>query len=477
MRKRKLFIGRRIREIRLRHQLTQPDFADRLGLSKSYLNQIENDHRPATVPVLIALSETFGVDIASLSDAESDRLLADLTEALADPLFAAHGSHPKELESIAQGSPSFARAFLLAHQTLRRVTDQLVELDLTLERHGGELEPSPYDEVRDYFHYIDNYVHDLDLAGEALATALATENRSRGAALCERLESKHAVRVRIAAPESSEGGLAGAPLRRFDPVSRELVIDGASSAATRDFQLAFQIALLEHGVMLERIVGEAGFRTEEAGAICRIGLANFFAGAVLLPYERFLETAASARHDLEHLAVAFEVSVEQVAHRLSTLQRPGHKGVPFFFARVDAAGNITKRHSATRLRFARFGSACPLWNVHRAFETPDRILRQLASTPDGVRYLCLATTVTKQRYGFGRPTQRYALALGCEISHASNLVYADGLDTGCAQAFEPIGVSCRICERTSCHQRAIPPLKRDLLVNENARGTLPYRLL
>ena len=194
----------------------------------------------------------------------------------------------------------------------------------------------------------------------------------------------------------------------------------------------------------------------------------------MMPYGTFQTAAQDTRHDLERLATSFGASIEQVCHRLSTLQRPGAKGIPFFFVRVDQAGTITKRHSATRLQFARFGGACPLWNVHRAFEQPGQFLRQLAETPDGIRYISLARDVSKTGGRFGAPVRRYAIALGCEVKHALNLVYADGLDVGRSEAFEPIGISCRICERKTCHQRSVPPLERQLSVDPDTRDVLPY---
>ncbi|TMV68270.1 ImmA/IrrE family metallo-endopeptidase, partial [Thioclava sp. BHET1] len=234
------------------------------------------------------------------------------------------------------------------------------------------------------------------------------------------------------------------------------------------------LALTTQNELLEATLDLARFQSEEARAIAKIGLANYFAGAALLPYGRFLTAAREMRHDLERLADHFGASIEQVAHRLSTLQRPGAKGVPFFFVRVDQAGTITKRHSATRLQFARYGGACPLWNVHAAFETPSRFLRQLAETPDGIRYFCLAREISKPGGAFSAPVRRYALCLGCEIAHAGDLVYADGLDL--SRGFEPIGISCRICERTGCHQRSVPPLERHLRIDPDHRGLLPYEI-
>jgi predicted transcriptional regulator len=173
----------------------------------------------------------------------------------------------------------------------------------------------------------------------------------------------------------------------------------------------------------------------------------------------------------------FGASIEQVAHRLSTLQRPGLKGVPVFFARIDRAGNITKRHSAAKLQFARFGGACPLWNVHQAFETPGRFIRRLAETPAGIRYLSVATELTKSAGGFSAARRRYAIALGCEITCSSDFVYADGLDMTNRAAFDPIGISCRICIRPNCIHRSVPPLTHRIAVDRDRREAVPYQIV
>jgi len=265
-------------------------------------------------------------------------------------------------------------------------------------------------------------------------------------------------------------------LRQFDPDNRTLRLSARVAPETQLFQLLLQVALLDQNKLIEATLDFARFQSDEARAIAKIGLANYFAGAALMPYGGFLQAAQACRHDLEILGGQFGASIEQVAHRLSTLQRPGAKGIPFFFVRVDQAGTITKRHSATRLQFARFGGACPLWNVHRAFETPGRFLRQLAETPDGARYISLARDVSKSGGSYGAPIRRYAIALGCEVKHAGSLVYGDNLDISNASAFEPIGISCRICERKLCHQRSVPPLERRLTINVNERGILPYQV-
>ena len=265
-------------------------------------------------------------------------------------------------------------------------------------------------------------------------------------------------------------------LRSFDAARQVLTLSSLAPYETQTFQLLVQVALLRQDPLLEATLDLARFQSDTARAIAKLGLANYFAGAAMMPYGAVLAAAQETRHDLDLLAARFGASIEQVAHRLSTLQRPGAKGIPFFFARVDQAGTITKRHSATRLQFARFGGACPLWNVHRAFETPNTFLRQLAETPDGVRYVLLARDVTKPAGRFGAPVRRFAMALGCELRHAGALVYADGMDLTRDRAFEPIGISCRICERTDCHQRSVPPLERRLTIRPDRRDILPYAL-
>ncbi len=330
-------------------------------------------------------------------------------------------------------------------------------------------EPTPYEEVRDFFHFVDNYINDLDLAAESLARELRIGEQDAMAAMTEYLERRYRVR----AASSGEGGET---IRRYDARARVLHLSPYLDSASRAFQLAFQIAALERQAEVDAIIARAGFRTAEAGDICRIGLRNYFAGALVLPYGRFLAAAKELRHDIEQLAARFGASLEQVAHRLSTLQRPGQKGVPVFFARIDRAGNITKRHSAAKLQFARYGAACPLWNAYEAFETPGRFVRQLAEMPDGTRYLSIATEISKRSGGFASPQRRYAIALGCDVSHADDFVYGDGLNLASRAAFQPIGISCRICERINCGQRAVPPLKRRLQVDQDVRTTLPYRI-
>ncbi|WP_299826678.1 short-chain fatty acyl-CoA regulator family protein [uncultured Roseobacter sp.] len=461
----KLYAGAKLRELRTRLGLTQKDFAAKLGVSLPYLNQMENNNRPVSTTVVLALAQEFGLDVTELSTGDSERLVSDMREAMADPLFADALPPVADLRLAASNAPAFARAFLELHRSYRQMQERLASLDEALGREDARSTPSPWEEVRDFFHYCDNYIDAVDRAAEHFANKEGGHRNIRVAAVSALGNAK--VSVQFADTDK---------LRSFDPDTRELTLSRRAPPESQTFQLLLQVALIKQEALLEATLDLARFHSAEARAIAKIGLANYFAGAALMPYAAFQQEARDYRHDVEALAGHFGASIEQVAHRLSTLQRPGAKGIPFFFVRVDQAGTITKRHSATRLQFARFGGACPLWNVHRAFELPSQFLRQLAETPDGVRYINLARDVSKPAGRFGAPVRRYAIALGCEVRHANDLVYADGMDLSRDGAFEPIGISCRICERTNCHQRAVPPLERKLRVDPNLRDVLPYQV-
>lgn len=457
----KIYAGAALRETRARAKLTQRAFADRLGVSLPYLSQMENNHRPVSAGVLLKLASEFSLDLSAMAVGDADRMVVDLSEALADPMFEAPPGMI-DLRLATTNAPAFARAFLRLYRAHREGQERLAALDEALGAGMQNATSSPWEEVRDFFHYCDNYIDAVDRAAERFAMA-----EPDLPPLTRAINALRDSGLRVVTAE-----LGNSTVYRRD--GDLITLNAAASRETLAFQLLHLIALETRGNLLEATLELARFRSTGARDIARVGLANYFAGAAMMPYSHFLATARAERHDLERLAHLFHASLEQVAHRLSTMQRAGNKGVPFFFVRVDQAGTITKRHSATRLQFARFGGACPLWTVHQAFETPTRFLRQLAETPDGKRYLCLSRDVSKPGGAFGAPMRRFAICLGCEITHARDMVYADGLDLGNPGLFEPIGISCRICPRTNCHQRSVPPVDREIRIPRDREGPLPY---
>jgi hypothetical protein len=466
----KLFMGPKVRALREGQKLTLEACAQRLGLSASYLSQVETNQRPVTARVLIALSRVFNVSPGEFDSDEETRLIADLREASADLALGTAVPALPELKLAAATTPTLARQFLALHRAYRALDERMLRFDETVKMRSEDAPDSllPYQEVRDFFHYRDNYVDELDVAAESLAAEIGIDGD--GAAV-ERFEQALAARFGIQVRRAvAPAGL----IRHYDPAARVLTLDRDLPEPTRAFQLATQVADLTLGDRCSDVLASAGLESTTARDIARIGLVNYAAGALMMPYRRFAASALELRHDIEQLQHRYNASFEQVSHRLSTLQRPGARGVPFYFVRVDAAGNITKRHSSTRFQFARFGGACPLWNVHEAFGQPGRILVQVAEMPDGVRYLCVGRSIVKRSGNYLRPNRQYAIGIGCEIAHAGKVVYSEGLQLD-GQAVK-VGVSCRICERPDCHQRAFPPLGRRLVVRANERRIVPFAI-
>ncbi|MCX5379724.1 short-chain fatty acyl-CoA regulator family protein [Streptomyces sp. NBC_00091] len=458
----KTYAGARLRRLREERRMSQVELARVLGISASYLNQMEHDSRPLTVPVLLRLTEAFGVDPGFFSERDTSRLVADLREALAGEIAQARVS-PSDLAELATRMPAVAAVLLDLGRRGQLLSERLAE---TADgRGGGPAVPrSPHEEIREFFYRRQNYLHDSDLAAEGLAHKVGIRRGDVLRVLSERLADRHGVRLAAGSDR----------LHHFDDRARVLHLSGRLRPGQRAFRMATQLALLEYGDELDRQAAEDFAPGSPAHALARIGIANYFAAALVLPYRAFHTAAEEFRYDIERLSDHFGLGYETVCHRLSTLQRPRLRGVPFSFVRVDRAGNMSKRQSATGFHFSRAGGTCPLWNVYEAFAAPGRIHVQVAAMPDGQRYLWTARAVTRHRGGWGEPGKTFAIGLGCEIRHASRLVYSDGLDLDNAAAATPIGMGCRLCERLDCPQRAVPPLGRTLAVDENSSTFVPY---
>ncbi|MFF3998632.1 short-chain fatty acyl-CoA regulator family protein [Streptomyces cyaneofuscatus] len=464
---RKIYAHAKLRRLRRERGMNQVELARALGLSTSYLNQIEHSRRPLTAPVLLRIAEVFGVDPEFFSEADEERLATDLRAALGDE---ACGTQVplEEAADVARDHPEVARALVALHHRYRDAAERVVAL---APPQDGEalLTAEPHDEVRDFFYAHHNHFDALDAVAERTAADLGTGSAGRTAdALKERLAARHGITVVVTDPERA------ADARRFDPGSGLLLLSPWLSEAQRAFQLATQLALLEHGSLLDTLVAGGELASEQAAGLARIGLANYFAGALLMPYTAFHRAAEELRYDIELLQARFGVGFETVCHRLSTLQRTGDRGVPFSFLRVDRAGNISKRQSASDFHFSRLGGTCPLWTVYEAFSAPGRILTQVAEMPDGKRYFWVARTVTRGGFGHRAPRADFAVALGCELRHAHRLVYAEGLALDDPRSVTPIGLGCRICERQDCAQRARPPAGGRLAVDPDRRAHVPY---
>lgn len=464
----KTFVGSRVRQLRNERGFSQAALAQMLEISPSYLNQIEHDVRPLSVAVLLRITEVFGVDATFFASEDDTRLVAELREVTIDRDVDADVDLT-EVADMVNSHPALARAMVNLHRRYRLTTTQLAAA--TEGRYsdgsGSGSITMPHEEVRDYFYERQNYLHELDTAAEDFTIRMGMHRAELGRQLSDRLTMVHGVHI------VRRSDLGDTVLHRFDPDAKTLQISNHLSSGQTVFKMATELAYLEFGDLIDKLVEDGKFTSEESTILARLGLANYFAAATVLPYRHFHEVAESFRYDVERLSAYYSVSYETIAHRLSTLQRPSMRGVPLSFVRVDRAGNMSKRQSATGFHFSSSGGTCPLWNVYETFAYPGKIIVQIAQMPDGRNYLWVARTVERRARRYGQPGKTFAIGLGCELRHAHRLVYSEGLDLSGDNA-TPIGAGCRVCERDNCPQRAFPALGRALDLDEHRSTVSPY---
>jgi len=464
----KTFVGSRVRQLRSERGFSQAALAQMLEISPSYLNQIEHDVRPLTVAVLLRITEVFGVDATFFASQDDTRLVAELREVTFDRDLDVDIA-PAEVAEMVSAHPAIARAMVNLHRRYRITTAQLAAAteDRFNDGSGSGSITMPHEEVRDYFYQRQNYLHELDSAAENLTTRMRMHRGDLAGELSRRLTEVHGVHIirRI--------DLGDKVLHRYHPQTKTLEISNHLSSGQQMFRMAAELAYLEVGDLIESMVTDGKFTSDESRILARLGLANYFAAAAILPYRQFHDVSENFRYDIERLSAFYQVSYETICHRLSTLQRPSMRGVPFSFVRVDKAGNMSKRQSATGFHFSSSGGTCPLWNVYETFTNPGKILVQIAQMPDGRNYMWVARTVERRASRYGQPGKTFAIGLGCEVRQANRLIYSEGLDLSSDSA-TPIGAGCRVCERDNCPQRAFPALGRSLDIDEHRSTVSPY---
>ena len=463
---RKLFLGARLKRLRRERGLNQSQMAEQLGVSGSYLNHLERNQRPVTAGILLRLAEAFDVDVKAFAAETGEGGATQLGEIFSDPLLSDLGISRYELVELADNAPAVAEGIARLYTALRE-----------RQRHGEE-EPdtggadprvliTPETWVRDYIQAQRNHYPELEEASETLGGALA-HPLSISEPLRQRLKEAWGVEVRVVDPDILEDAS-----QHYDAQRRVLMLSALLRPENRTFGIAYQLALLEFAPIIARMLEVARPPDPGSRRLLHMSFANYAAGAIIMPYGKFLRAAEEHRYAIDRLTAQFGANVEQVAHRLTTLSRPNAKGVPFFMLRVDPAGNISKRYAGESFPFSHFGGTCPRWHLHRAFQTPGQTLRQLIETPDGERFFTISRTIERPIRPDLRDDALLAIGLGCDVKHAHRIAYADGLDLTNTPA-TPVGPACAICPRLNCAYRATAPAGRMLAVEENRKSISPY---
>lgn len=512
--------GIRIRRRRLALGLSQAALAREVGISPSYLNLIENNKREVGGALLLRIAARLELKAEELSGDDEQESLRIIREMFADPLLQGLDVAQTDIRDLVARFPEVAQGLLrmhraysdatagveayasrlhsdpmlaqMLHEVLNRITGMrsIAEIITGVEdldeanrrRFAGAINRearevtesvrrlatyfdqaavqrrsiSPIREVEDAIIAANNHFPTLEEAADRLRADIGDEFSEP--ALIAFLHEHAGITVR----RRSGPGVGGAPVltrqSSFDAETRVLWFRGSTTQATRQFQLCRLIAEEVFPEVLDTVAAELPLTTTEARAIARAALASYVAGAMVMPYGRFLQEAQAREHDIDLLSHIFNASFEQVAHRLVTLRRKGSEGVPFGFLRADQAGRLTKRFPLPGLSLPGAGHGCLLWPIYTAAGTPG-VVRQVVEFPSGARFLLVAKSVPKRVSTWHEQPLVFSIMLACDIHHADRTVYARGLDLQDPHIAVPVGPSCLVCIREDCgHRQEVAPV-------------------
>ena len=470
-------IGSRIRKERRSKGSSQSDLSKKLGISASYLNLLESGRRTITVPLLIKIGNELGLSLKDLTVESNKRILSDVMDVLSNEIFEDLDITNLETNEFISNNPNIAKALLTLNDSYKSLRDdmqnRLEKMDVDSSVKENKSSRLPVEVVSDFLQENKNYFDTLERKAEELRDKIGLRFGpgigSTEIKFTNYLKSEYKNEVKIVPPEDDEKSV-----KRYDKKENILYLSEMITYTARNFHLAYQIAYFDGMELIDKIIEDNKFYSQEVIPLLKISLMNYFAAALIMPYDDFLESAKKYKYDVEILMHHYAASFEQITHRLTNMQKPGNEGVPFHFLKTDIAGNVSKRFSLSGIHIPRHGGSCPRWNVYIAFLGPGKIHPQISRMPDGKVYFCIARAFEKGIEKHGLPRSFVSIGLGCDIQYAKELTYSEGMDLQNKKLETPIGVSCRICPRVECQQRAFPPIDKDLKLDISYRGTSPY---
>lgn len=465
----KTLIGPQLRQLRQSVNHTQAHMARVLGVSAAYINLLENNQRSVSVKVLMALSEAYGIDARDFVKDSSATQLADLRHRVRDPVFSGPEPDLVELRAALDHAPQLVSYFMQLHENHHALLETVRKLSAGVMTESLEM-VRPETAIHNFFRDNANHFPALEDAAEAAREAVGGPAEDIYANLKRHLKNAYGLDVRVERLDDM-----GETLRLFDEAGGRVLLSEALDSVNRNFQLAHVLALLSCSSLLDDLVAAADIPSETGRERCRVELANYVAAAMLMPYDAVFRMAEETLYDIDRIATRFGVSFEQVSQRLTTLQRKGALGVPFFFLRIDMAGNVTKRFNATSFTLAEQGGACPVWAIHKAFASPDVIIPQFVELPDAGQFFTISRTTDRPVINPHAQARRLVVTLGCERSQVPRVGYAAPFNLDDRTPFAKIGINCHICPRRDCTQRAYEPLHVRLPVDANRRGSTRYQ--
>jgi len=466
-----LQIGHKIKTKRRKLGIAQAALSKKISISPSYLNLIESGKRKVSVDLLLKLANELNIEISDISKKTDTNLYQNLMDLLGDNLFEDLDITNFDIKELVNTNPLIAKALVKLGDNYKKKNQDIVS---KVENISGKFIDSrknsfPGEVVSDFLQENENYFPKLEEFASNFFSKIQINNRMGYTSICEYLLRKHGIEVKDVVPDEKKPFT-----KQFDVDKKIFLVSDYLTLETKKLYAGAQVAQLEFSQVIDEYLNSFSFPSEESKKLSKVALLNYAGAAIIMPYKYFYEECIKQRYDVELLQNTFAVSFEQVAHRITCLQDPKMKGIPFHMLRADVAGNISKRFSLSGIEIPRYGGACPRWNIYKAFTMPGKINAAVSKMSNGEKYICIARTVEKGIGKHGMEKTLLSIGLGCQVKYAKDFVYADSLNLNDKKTETPIGVNCRTCDRMDCQQRAFPPLHKKFDIDLNKRGISVY---
>ena len=466
-----LQIGHKIKTKRRKLGIAQAALSKKISISPSYLNLIESGKRKVSVDLLLKLANELNIEISDISKKTDTNLYQNLMDLLGDNLFEDLDITNFDIKELVNTNPLIAKALVKLGDNYKKKNQDIVS---KVENISGKFIDSrknsfPGEVVSDFLQENENYFPKLEEFASNFFSKIQINNRMGYTSICEYLLRKHGIVVKDVVPDEKKPFT-----KQFDVDKKIFLVSDYLTLETKKLYAGAQVAQLEFSQVIDEYLNSFSFPSEESKKLSKVALLNYAGAAIIMPYKYFYEECIKQRYDVELLQNTFAVSFEQVAHRITCLQDPKMKGIPFHMLRADVAGNISKRFSLSGIEIPRYGGACPRWNIYKAFTMPGKINAAVSKMSNGEKYICIARTVEKGIGKHGMEKTLLSIGLGCQVKYAKDFVYADSLNLNDKKTETPIGVNCRTCDRMDCQQRAFPPLHKKFDIDLNKRGISVY---
>lgn len=461
----KTVFGLKLKQQRQKKNWSLQDLAVKTGLSKSYLNEIENGKKYPKHDKIIQLSDSLGCTFDDLVSTKLDKSLAPFNEILQSDFFKEiplelFGINKNNLISIISDAPKKVTAFINA----------LIEIS---QNYNLGKERFYFAVLRSFQELYDNYFPEIE--GKVFQFAQENELELNKHLKTEMLENilTEKFSYRIQSEDFEKFGTLGHLRSLFIPEKKLLLLNNKLEKDQKTFILAKEIGFSVLALKARpNTYSWLDFGSFEE--ILNNFYASYFAGALLISKEQTIEKTSDffqqdqwEPKNFENLIENFTKSPETFYYRLTNILSAELAIKDLFYLCLVKKKNSDKiqilkelhlNHQQAPHANATNEHYCRRWiavkNLHHLKENETLTGAQISHYKDqGVSYLVISTS---QKNPFSDGSNRsYCLGilLNTQTIKKINFIKSPSLQT------INVGVTCESCSIADCEVRQSPPIR------------------